>query len=182
LAEDYAQACREVNDRLRKCHDALVRGLRSDAIHLAEAEPNLLDLVALLDFSELPGWKETCRTSKLTSPPELLIEMASALNEAYAAEQPLANLMANHRVMALARAPLEERLTVMRRIAALDPASAFWDDDIRKFEQARVEEIRAHMGPALKANDSAALARLRDEAEKPVWRISVPQELRRRAE
>jgi hypothetical protein len=174
---EYSRACREVNDRLRKCHDALLRGLRSDAIHLAEAEPNLLDLVAMLDFPELAAWKQLCLTHELLAPPELLIEMAGALNEAYASELPLSNLMANHRVMALARAPLDERLTVMRRIAELDPASNFWDDDIRKFEQARVDEIRAHLVPAMKANDTVLMSRLRDEAEKPGWRISIPQEL-----
>jgi hypothetical protein len=177
-AEEYAQACRDVNDRLRRCSDALHRGLRSDAIQLAEAEPNLLDLVAMLDFPELSGWKAACHAYELTTPPELLIEMASALNEAYAIEQPLASLMANHRVMALARAPLSERLTVMRHIAKLDPASAFWDDDIRIFEHGRLEEMRTQFNQAVKAQDAAAVARLHEEADASTWRISVPQELR----
>ena len=142
-AAEYVQACRDANDRLRKCIDSLRRNLRGDAIQLAEAEPNLLDLVALLDFPELPHWKVICTTHDLGAPPELLIELATALNEAYAAEEPMENLMAHHRLMALARAPLRERLMVMRRIAELDQSSIFWEEDIQKFELARLDEIRA---------------------------------------
>jgi hypothetical protein len=178
-AEEYAQACREVNDRLRRCSDALHRGLRSDAIQLAEAEPNLLDVVAMLDFPELAGWKVACQTYELPTPPELLIEMAGELNEAYAAEQPLATLMANHRVMALARAPLSERLTVMRRIAELDPASTFWDEDIRRFEEGRLSEMGQQLNKAIKAQDAALVGRLREEADASTWRVAVPQDLLR---
>jgi ABC-type transporter Mla subunit MlaD len=43
LAAAYAAACKEANDRLRRCDEFLRQGLRSEAIRFAEAEPNLLD-------------------------------------------------------------------------------------------------------------------------------------------
>ncbi len=182
-SEEYAQACRECNDRLRRCNDALRRHLRGDAIQLSEAEPNLLDRFALLDFPELPGWKELCRLNPiLVSPPELLIEFAGALNEAYAAEEPLQNLMAHHRLLALARAPIRERLMVMRRLADGDPGSPFWDDDIKKFEHARHDEIRSQLHSAVKLHDASAVARLNDEASASNWRTAVPPDLRRSLE
>src|SRR5437899_1266484 len=39
LAEAYASACQEINTGLRRCAEFLQQGLRSEAIHLAEAEP-----------------------------------------------------------------------------------------------------------------------------------------------
>jgi len=177
-ADAYARACWEVNGRLRQCQDSLQRGFRVDAIQIAEEEPNLLDMVALLDFPELAGWKQLCRTHQLIDAPELLIEVASAVNEAYAVEQSLAALMMEHRVLALARAPLDQRLAVMRQIAQADPVNTFWEDDIRHFEQARLDEIRKLLVPAFRGNDLATVQCLADEAENPAWRIAVPPLLR----
>jgi len=49
LAKSYVEACGEANKRLRRCDDFLRQGLRSEAIRYAEAEPSLLDQVAILD-------------------------------------------------------------------------------------------------------------------------------------
>lgn len=178
-ASEYAKLCRQANDRLRKCADALRRGLRSDAIQLAEAEPNLLDLVASLDFPDLPAWREACRSFGFQEPPALLIEAATVLNEAYSIEQPVQTLMARHRLLALGRAPLNERLAVMRKIAELDPSSAFWDDDIRLFEQARLTEVRSQIKALVAAGNRATIAHLHDEVETSEWRANVPADLRR---
>jgi|GEM_PF-3788000 len=178
-AKDYAKLCGDANDRLRKGADALKRGLRGDALQIAEAEPDLLDLVVALDFPDAAKWRGVCERFDLPRPPVLLIESAAALNAAYATEQPLQSLMAYHRVLALARAPLRERLMVMQRIEKLDPTNTFWDDDIRTFERARFEEMRAQLPAALKAGDATAVSQLRDEATASTWRSPVPQELHR---
>src|SRR5947209_5418755 len=73
LASAYASLCREANDRLRRCVDYLHRGLRSEAIHLAEAQPSLLDLVAALDLAELEEWENACVMYGLPAPPHLLL-------------------------------------------------------------------------------------------------------------
>ena len=52
LASSHVSACQEVNARLRRCADFLQQGLRSEAIHLAQADPVLLDDLAVLDFLE----------------------------------------------------------------------------------------------------------------------------------
>ncbi len=180
-SEEYAQACRGVNDRLRRCGDALRRGLRGDAMQLADAEPNLLELVAMLDFQGLDSWKAICAQSpELTTPPDLLIETAVTLNEAYAIAQPLQNLMARHRLLALARAPLADRLKVMRRLAEMDPESSFWDDDVRTFERARITEMHAQLKSAEAARDASVVLELNKEAEDSAWRISVPRDFRNR--
>ena len=62
LAGRYAAACQEVNDRLRQCQMFLEQGFRSQSIFFAEVEPKLLDIVALLDFTERDEWEEVAAT------------------------------------------------------------------------------------------------------------------------
>jgi len=177
-AQAYAELCQEANDRLRKCDDALRRGLRGDAIRAAEKEPNLLDLVAALDFPDAAQWREYCAVHGLTQPPGLLIELATVLNEAYAVEQPLQSLMARHRLMALGRAPVRERLLIMRQIGELDKDNQFWDEDIRSFERVRLSEMNSQIVKAVQAADLTTINHMRDELGKSAWRVEVPQTLR----
>ena len=179
LAEDYAHYCKEANDRLRLCGEYLRKGLRAEAIHEAETAPNLLDMVAALDIPELVDWKEVCFRLELPEPPALLIDTAAALNEAYAQEQPLEGLMAHHRLLAIARAPLKNRLQVMRRIAELDPASVFWDDDIRLFERSRLDQIPTEIQQHARMRDLQAVRELQQELSAPSWRSAIPPELSR---
>src|SRR5437016_3892765 len=67
LAAAYAAAGQEAGNRLRRCADYLQRGLRAEAIQLAEVEPNLLDELSILDFAERDQWEVVCATYGLTS-------------------------------------------------------------------------------------------------------------------
>ena len=112
----YAEACAEVNDRLRQVAQLLHRGLRSEALQMAEEEPNLLDTVSMLDFPELSTWCEMLGNWDMVAPPPLLIELAADINQAYADQQPLESILKNHRLFALARAPLAARIKILRKI------------------------------------------------------------------
>ena len=100
---------RSANKRLRECDTLLADGHRSEAIQLAEQEPNLLELVSILDFPELPEWNDFVAELGLTVTPELQIDIATDLNGAYADDEPLERLMRRFRVHSLARAPLRSR-------------------------------------------------------------------------
>lgn len=177
LATAYAEACVEVNQRLRRCGEFLRQGLRSEAIHLAEAEPNLLDSVATLDMPERGQWDEVVSGYDLARPPVLLVELAEALNEAYAEEQPLEGLLRRHRLLALARAPLSLRLSTMRKLARLDPNNSFWEDDVRGFEKVRFDELDAAAKKAFRNEDLARLSALEDELQGTAWVEPPPRSL-----
>ena len=49
-ADNYAQAVKEANERLRRCKEFLSQNLRSEAIHVADASPPLVEMVSYLDF------------------------------------------------------------------------------------------------------------------------------------
>ena len=160
LAQDYVQGCDEVNRRLARCEEYLRRGMRSEAIHFAEAEPHILDLLAVLDFPERPEWDKTVGEHQFPAPPVFRMETAAALNRAYAESAPLEELLKRHRLLALARAPVAERLGVMRQLAQLDPSSPFWDQDIVALEKVRLLQLRGEVEALARRKDVPSQSRL----------------------
>jgi hypothetical protein len=176
LATRYAEACQEANQRLRRCEEFLRKGLRAEAIHFAQAEPALLDVVGTLDFPEQTALRDTLIFYGMPEPPRLLVETAESLNQAYAEEQPLEDLMRRHRRLALLRAPVVARLKVMRQVAKLDKNNTVWEDDIREFEAARFREIQAEVtGPS--KEDAARMAEIAAELAQTAWLNPPPAAL-----
>ena len=177
---EYCDTVREVNARLRTCGDLLARGQRSEAIRQCNAEPNLLDAVAILDFPDRPLWSDLAAKLRLPRAPELLIDIAGDLNEAYTAEQPLEMILRSHRLLALARAPLTFRIQNLRAIRAADPGNAIWEQDLRAYEKARLNEVASELKTAAQAQDLGRLANLEQEMRTSGWIEPLPQDLVRR--
>jgi hypothetical protein len=177
LAEHYAAACRETNQRLRRCEDFLEKGLQSEAVHFAQAEPALLDVVALLDFPERRQWEEVSSMYGLPAPAKLMTATAEALNEAYGNIQPLQHLLRRHRLLALSRAPLQDRLAVMRELAALDSANPIWTEDITEFEAIRGRQIEADLREAMRVDDVQTVDTLVAEVRTASWLNGPPPSL-----
>jgi len=176
-AAQYAEACAEVNDRLREAARLLHRGLRSEALQLAEEEPNLLDTVASLDFPELPTWTELLIGWGMAPPPPLLIELAADINQAYADQQPLESLLKQHRLFALARAPLAARIHIIRQINKADTDSATWEADLVMLEEARLKEIASEAEVASKEKNLSNLATIVAELSEDQWTVTMPASL-----
>ncbi len=176
-AADYSVACDEINERLRKCGSLLRQGLRSEAIQHGEIDPNVLDVVAILDFPERDQWIELAKRNNIAPPTPLMLDVAAELNEAYAVEQPLAALLQHHRLLALAHGPLSTRIQVLRKLAELDANNPVWQDDLRTFEQERQKQIQAEVEAAGRAKDTAALASLDAELSSPDWKNPPPPAL-----
>jgi hypothetical protein len=177
LASAYADACAEAAQRLRRCHRLLQQGLRSEAIQLAESEPKLLDTLALLDFPERSEWDEFVQMRELTPAPRIPLEPARLLNEAYAEEDPLQDLLRRHRRLALLRAPLRLRIAVLRQLAAQDSSNPIWSEDLRSFEQIRMLQIQDEATEAIRRDDPEWIGRLVAEVEMPDWTELPPQNL-----
>ena len=75
--------------------------------------------------------------------------------------------------LAVARAPLGERIGVLRQLATLDPANPVWPEDIATFEAAPIEQVRHELARAKASGDATALRRLCDELSDPRWTIAV---------
>jgi regulator of replication initiation timing len=166
--QQYAVACKQANQRLRRCGEFLNRNLRAEAIQLAEAEPDLLEVVATLDFPGRGSWDETVPLYDLPAAEPLLLTFAEALNEAYALQEPLKKLLDKHRYLALARAPLRKRLAVLRQLVA-DDQTGTWEADVGEMERARLAEIEYEARDAGKKLDGRTLQFLIDEIDANKW-------------
>lgn len=177
-ATAFATLCEEANTRLRRCVDYLHRGLRSEALNLADCHPALLDVVAALDIPEIEQWEQLCAAYEFTRPGRMMIELAQELNEAYAQHQPLEHLLKRHRLLALSRAPIRERLETLRELAAADPANPCWSEDQETFEAARLRELRTELAAAVRSRNSQEIDHLAGEVLQQPWRIELPNDIK----
>ena len=162
---------RNANKRLRECDALLAEGHRSEAIQLAEQEPNLLEVVGILDFPELPEWNDFVAEHGFTVTPELQIDIATDINDAYSEDAPLERLLRKFRVLSLGRSPLRSRIDLLRQIAKRDAGTPYWKEDLKVYEQARVRQIGDESRDAISSQDFAAVRRLSEELHKKPWLV-----------
>lgn len=162
---------RQANKRLRECDALLAEGHRSEAIQLAEQEPNLLEVVSILDFPELPEWNDFVAELGLTVTPELQIDIATDLNGAYSDDAPLERLLRKFRVLSLGRAPLRSRIDLLRQIAKRDVGTSYWMDDLKSYEQARIRQMADESREAVAKRDLGTVRRLSEEIHKKPWNV-----------
>lgn len=162
---------RGANKRLRECDALLADGHRSEAIQLAEQEPNLLEVVSILDFPELPEWNDFVAELGLTVTPELQIDIATDLNSAYDEDEPLERLLRKFRVYSLARAPLRTRIDLLRQIAKRDVATAYWKEDLKSYEEVRSRQISEEFKDAGASRNHAVIKKLWDELHNRPWSV-----------
>lgn len=169
LHGELDQEIRAANKRLRECDALLADGHRSEAIQLAEQEPNLLEVVSILDFPELPEWNDFVAELGLTVTPELQIDIATDINGAYSDDAPLERLLRQFRLLSLARAPLRNRIDLLRQIAKRDVGTAYWKEDLKSYEQVRIRQIADEARDAISSRNYADIRRLADEIHKKPW-------------
>lgn len=177
LAAEYAELCAEVNRRLAACAQLIKQGLRGEAIHQADADPNLLAALAELDFSERTAWLDLVSIYDLPAPSDLDQANAEHLNTAYAEHDPLKNLMRKHRRLALARAPLRDRLAVLREFARIDPTNPIWAEDVKTYELERFKQMQVEAADAVRRDDAPAAEALENELDGIAWSTAPPGSL-----
>jgi hypothetical protein len=179
LAAEYAGLCREANERLRRCGQYLRRGMRSEAVHLADCLPPLAEIVRCLQFPETEQWAAACHAAGMPAAAPLQAAELDNLESARAQEQVLQYWVARQRILALARAPVRERLSLARAIAEKDPDSPCWQSNIRDLESARLPEMHLEAKQAFRERNANALETAVAELTGHAWLTSVPDDLRR---
>ena len=168
---------RLANKRLRECDALLTNGHRSEAIQLAEQEPNLLDIVSVLDFPELLEWNDFVAELGLKVTPELQMDIAADLNGAYSEDEPIEQHLRRFRIYSLARAPLKKRLSLIRIIAELDAINPVWETDVQEYEKTRLRQIKDEVREASRDQSYDTLNDLSDELHDSRWIIKPPKQL-----
>ncbi len=178
VAVEYASICREANDRLRRCTDYLRRGMRSEAVHLANCLPSLTELLPSLHIPERDRWIAACQAAGVPAPPRLLAAGVDELTDARTREQHLQALLSRHRILALAVAPVRDRLDVALALAEQDPQNPCWPLNVRDLEAARLRELHGKAKFAFREQDAAALEAIANELAAHAWLTPVPDDLR----
>jgi phage shock protein A len=105
-------------------------------------------------------------------------DAVAQINEALIEEQPLEELLRQHRRLAIAKAPLAWRLKVLRQIAELDSLNTVWLDDIQAWETIRVSQLATEFQRiASNPLSDKDLHSLKDELAFPRWIVKPPADL-----
>lgn len=180
VAARYSKAVALINKRLAECDDCLHRGLRAEALQIADVEPNLLDAFSVLDFPELPAWNDYIGQFEIDRAPELALDSAAELNEAYSTAEPVEKLLQKHRLQALARASLADRTQTLRELTRIDDNNRIWKEDLAEYEQHRLALIQKECEQAARNGAYEHLATLERELQETSWLIEVPSKLKSR--
>ncbi len=169
LAAAYAEACREANDRARRCLDQLRHGQPAEAVRLARLDPDLFDRMSTLELPNPEDWLNECKLNQLEGPPPLLTAAVTELREAEAFEERLRPLMERWRLQSLARAPLRDRLATLAALVEADPGNPLWKSDLLEYVRARDGQLLEEAAQAAAQDDLPALEALIQEATQSPW-------------
>jgi len=165
LAEDYAAACHAVNLRLQQCEAMIRANDRHQAIQLAETAPNLLALIAILDFRLANDWRAYCQQNALAAPERIDSRAIQALNQCYAqgisTDHPL---YAAYRKAVLNRDD-EAALTTLRSITRLNPSDTNAAAELARVDAKVLAARLEHLGQTLAAGDAARVAAEAEDIE-----------------
>ena len=175
LAREYADGCAQINSRLEECSRFLRVGNPCEAVRLAESAPDLLETCNVIDFPDRDSWNMICKSQNLPVAPALTVSIITQLNDSYNIVYGLDNLLRDHRRLALARAPLRDRLAVLYKLFEKEPENILWSDMITKLEEARFEEMNREYDQAFSGKENATvLVELLRELDSTHWYTTPP--------
>lgn len=177
LAMDYANAIRNVMDRLDLCDSFLINGYRSEALHLSKIEPEILDFSQNANFAEKKDWDKFCLEHGYPVAGEASANSLLNLNQAYSEDEEVKDLLDEFRRLALSNSSLIEKLTVLRSIHQLDSNNVAVLKNLKDFESYRLKEIEGCAQALLKSKDWSALMSLRREVLDGVWLTPPPDSI-----
>lgn len=176
VVEQYEGELSIVNQKLGDAVDLVRRGLRSEAMAIIGSSPSLIDQANELSIPRLDELMDLMDLYDLPPVSVVDTEAIEVLGDAMVELQSIDGLLKRQRKLVLARAPLVWRLRTLRAIAAADPTSPHWIDDIDAHEKARLKELSADVQQAIKSDDMAKLTLLKKELA-DTWQTDPPASL-----
>lgn len=120
-AEDYAAVSRTVQLRLQQCETMIQAGNPRQAIQLAEASPDLLNLVTLIAFAETEEWRELCTAQRWPAFDRIDERAVRRLNECYAGHITKEDALYRDYRRAMLKRNEKAALAVLKTIARFSP-------------------------------------------------------------
>ncbi|MBN1863720.1 MAG: hypothetical protein JW808_02340 [Victivallales bacterium] len=173
LAGQYSKMCRDLNSRLDKCIEEIRRGAVSNAVYLAESDPPVIEMAAILGFEGSSEWNEICMMYDLEQAPTIRADHVAMLSEAYKDHSSLEPLLSEYRKKAKS-APLKERISLLRNIKRIDAKNPQREEDLARFENERLIELKRDAKAAIEKGDEALLKGIYTELNSPEWIVKPP--------
>ena len=173
LADSYAEICDEINSRLEKCREEMLRNAPETVIHLAEQEPPLLEMINIINFDRLDEWNELCELYEWKRALPVDTKLVDELKKCYGNHTALKPLLLEYRKKSK-RATLKEKIALLRKIRAVDSENLQWTNDLTNFENERLKELKKAGRKAIEEDDEITIRGVYDEITAPGWFVSPP--------
>ena len=179
MLPELGESIEQINDALRGVDALLFEGLRDEAIGLHHpALPDVALRLHLPDKEQWP-WVGAYLESKGIKPPRALdFKTLTTFNAAFAEVDALRKPLDKLRRLALQRAPLTTKISLLRKLKDHDVLKPVWSDQLAAHEELRVLELGDAVKQSLDARDPERVAKLHIELTESGWTIPVSQRLR----
>lgn len=173
-----AAGINDVNAALAQVNELLISALYDEAISIHDAD--LVSVARVLNMRSRPSWIHLhawILERGQATPPPVNIEVAEQFAAVLAGAGPSREDLVTLRRLVLARAPLADRLAVLRRLREADPTSLAWAETLDEHEEARLRENRMAIPACTRSCDVESLAAIADEVASSTWGRPPPAEL-----
>lgn len=178
-AEQFSEMCRLANDRLLRCADYLDKGMRSEAIHEAQTQPDLFHLSELLASDGLRKWKNICIDLELARFQPLNESILTRLRSEMKLEEDLSPLLKEYR-RCVYQADHPGCIRILRQLREKDPENQSWKTNLEPLEEAALGEWIEQAEEALSAMDLRWLKSIFNELNHPQRVVAAPESLMKR--
>ncbi len=176
MAQQYADLCRSLNERLIKCSEFLEKGMRSEAVQEALEPPSVFSLSTTLDFEELKNWRNLCLDLGMTAPPDIDQAAVQRLQDECGTEQLLEPLLYEFRRL-VHKGTAEERIRVLRQIRSYDAANQVWQENLEPLEREQMDVVVKAAEAALKEDDVSRVRELYEDMTVADRLVDAPRDL-----
>jgi len=176
LAEEYASAYRSVLERLDLCDSFLNNGYRSEALHLAKIEPEILDFCQMANFEERKDWDIFCLNRSFSVARTPNEDSLVNLNRAYSEDEEVKDLLTQYRELSLSDESVYKKITVLRNIFKKDINNVAIMRNLKEFESYRLKDLEKEAEQASEQKAWASLIKLKNEILQETW-INPPPDV-----
>ena len=179
MLPELCESVEEINGALREIDTLLFEGLRDEAIGTHDAD---LPAVALrLHLEDKPQWPVAAlffESEGIKPPPPIDFAALTSLNSAYAELERLRKPLDKLRRLALERAPLPLKISLLRNLRKHDSSKPVWSEQLSAHEEVRVLELNDAVERAFVSRNPDTIAALHEELTNSDWGIPVPTRLK----
>ena len=165
MAQEYAKYCEYAVARLEVCCAMLEKGSDYQALQLAEADPPLPDVMAMLSFTERSQWLDYCRVKQLAVPPIFEAINVKAMDAMYARGITSAHPLYKDYRGAISKKDDVAALQIVRTITRLNSSDSNAQKEQTRLEEKRLRECVIQLNNALEAGVDDKAVQLTAELE-----------------